>query len=443
MKISKFTSVHSHNGETILFNSESERLIVLDAALEKIYNQYAAHPVELEKVHPDFLKALKDYRFIVPQDADEAEILIQRWEQKDADPSNFGIIINPTLNCNLRCWYCYESHENTQMMNEATRKAVYRLIEEKTADPQLKMLNVSFFGGEPLLFLKENVLPILHFASELCLSKGITLYSNFTTNAVLLTDEVIETLNALPLGKKPTFQITLDGNREVHDQTRIGINKKPTYDIILNHIFSALKHGNEVHVRFNYTYDNILTFNDVLEDFRTMGLNAYNPILFIKFEHVWQDSKNDSKSKPLMRKIRDAFEDAGFDVGTDDIHFRHVCYADSPRKVVINYNGDVFKCTARDFTPDKREGVLNEEGCICWNDKYTRRMAFRYGNVACRHCIILPICNGSCTQNKLEAGNTETCYFGMTEKGKQAYLKARIEEIIRKKMKTVTQKTDK
>ena len=26
-----------------------------------------------------------------------------------------------------------------------------------------------------------------------------------------------------------------------------------------------------------------------------------------------------------------------------------VWYADSPRHAVINYNGDVFKCTARDF----------------------------------------------------------------------------------------------
>lgn len=105
-----------------------------------------------------------------------------------------------------------------------------------------------------------------------------------------------------------------------------------------------------------------------------------------------------------MQKIRNNFEAAGFDVGSDDVHFHHVCYADSPRHAVINYNGDVFKCTARDFATESREGRLNNEGRIEWNEKFFQRMAIKYSNEACRNCVILPICNGSCTQNKIEAG---------------------------------------
>lgn len=437
MKISKFTSLSCRDGEVILFNSESEGLIVLDPKLEKIYREYENNPTGLENVHPDFFNVLKTYRFVVPDDEDEAEVLIQRWKIMDENSSQFGIIINPTLNCNLRCWYCYEPHKGSQIMTEATRKKICSLIENKTADPKLKMLNVSFFGGEPLLFFKENVLPILRFATNVCQSKGITIYSNFTTNAVLLTDEVLEVLNALPLSKKPTFQITLDGNRDIHDQIRVGTNKQPTYDTILTHIHAALQYGNEVFARFNYTYDNISTFYDVLDDFIKLDLGRYADRFSIKFEHVWQDEDNLSQSKPLMREIHNAFEEAGFNVGTDDVHFRHTCYADSPRHAVINYNGDVFKCTARDFTTARREGILNDDGQICWNEKYTHRMTVKYGNVACRHCVILPICNGGCTQNKLDADNLETCYRGMTEENKQIYLQTRIDEIISKRKKSM------
>lgn len=433
MKISKFTSLHYHNGEAILFNSENERLIVLDSALEQIYKEHTEHPAKLEKIHPDFFNALKANRFIVPCDEVESKVLIERWKQGDENSRNFGIIINPTLNCNLRCWYCYESHKGKMVMSEKVRKSICRLIEEKTADPNIEVLNVSFFGGEPLLFFNETVLPILRFAAEKCQPKGITLYTNFTTNAVLLTNEIIEALNALPLGKKATFQITLDGNRETHDQIRVGTNKTPTYDTILENISSVLKHGNEVSLRFNYTYDNILTFADVLNDFTSKGLEKYYAQISVKFEHVWQDGVNMEKSKPLMLKMRDEYEKAGFKVGIDDIHYRHVCYADSPNHVVINYNGDVFKCTARDFTKDKREGILDENGHIAWNEKFLRRMAVRYGNVACRNCIILPICNGGCTQNKLDANNMETCFWGLTEEGKQEYLEKRVQEIIRHK----------
>lgn len=196
-------------------------------------------------------------------------------------------------------------------------------------------------------------------------------------------------------------------------------------------MYSALQHGNEISARCNYTYDNILTFSDVLEDFMALGLNNYKEVFSVKFEHVWQDGKNLSKSKPLMQKIRNNFEAAGFDVGSDDVHFHHVCYADSPRHAVINYNGDVFKCTARDFATESREGRLNNEGRIEWNEKFFQRMAIKYSNEACRNCVILPICNGSCTQNKIEAGLKNTCFLSMTEDAKQDYLKARVNEIIK------------
>ena len=335
MKVSKFTSLHIYNGEALLFNSENEKFLLLSSELEKIYRDYVLNPNDLQSVHPEFFNTLKNNRFIVPSAVDEAETLIHQWEKNDNDESSFGIIINPTLNCNMRCWYCYEKHEGKQTMTEDTRKAIYRFIDDKVSDPKLKTLNVSFFGGEPLLCFNDYVLPILQYAAKKCQENNITLYSNFTTNAVLLTDKVIEALNALPLGKKATFQITFDGNREVHNKTRIGLNKKPTYDIILHNMCSALQHGNEISARCNYTYDNILTFSDVLEDFMVLGLNNYKATFSVKFEHVWQDGKNLSKSKPLMQKIRNDFEAAGFDVGSDDVHFHHVCYADSLLSIIM------------------------------------------------------------------------------------------------------------
>lgn len=225
MKVSKFTSLHIYNGETVLFNSENEKFLLLSSELEKIYRDHVLNPNDLQSVHPEFFNTLKNNRFIVPSTVDEAETLIHQWEKNDDDESSFGIIINPTLNCNMRCWYCYEEHGGKQTMTEDTRNAICRFIDDKVSDSKLKTLNVSFFGGEPLLFFNDCVLPILQYAAKKCQEKSITLYSNFTTNAVLLTDKVIEALNALPLGKKATFQITFDGNRDVHNKTRIGLNQ--------------------------------------------------------------------------------------------------------------------------------------------------------------------------------------------------------------------------
>ncbi len=117
--------------------------------------------------------------------------------------------------------------------------AICRLIEKKVALPQMKNLNVSFFGGEPLLGFNDVVLPILSYAANKCEEHGLDLCSNFTTNGVLLTDAVLTEVERVGLARPATFQISLDGNRNYHNHSRIGVNREPTYDIIIKNIIEA------------------------------------------------------------------------------------------------------------------------------------------------------------------------------------------------------------
>lgn len=430
MRLSKYTSLFKDDTKVTLFNLANEKIMFLENDLAKIFEQKIDDLSALKHIHPSFFEHLSKARFIVPDDTDETKELIAEWKNADNDNSHFGIIINPTLNCNLRCWYCYEEHNAGTVMTDETKEAVFKLIKNKTDHPSLKSLNVSFFGGEPLLYFKKVVMPILKYASDVCIEKGIKLYSNFTTNGVLLSEEVIQQLNALRFAKLPTFQITLDGNDKYHNSIRVGLDKKPTYETIVSHIAHALQHGNETLVRFNYTHENILSFLDVLDDLKKRGLDKYPQTLSIKFEHVWQDLQFLEQTKPKLEKVRDAYAVAGFRVGTDDIHFRHVCYADSPNHFVINYNGDVFKCTARDFIPDIREGVLDNKGELIMDECFSKRMSIRYANPSCLECKILPLCNGGCTQNKMDSKLLIGCYRHMDEQQKDEYLKARLDELL-------------
>lgn len=160
-------------------------------------------------------------------------------------------------------------------------------------------------------------------------------------------------------------------------------------------------------------------------------LADYGNLLSVKFEHVWQDGGTREAVQPYLVQVLDAFKADGYRVGTDNIHYRHVCYADTPQHLVINYNGDIFKCTARDFVSAQREGVLHDDGSVELNDVYERRMRVRYVNPACLACKILPICNGGCSQGKMEAAKQTECYRGMSEADKDAYIKTRVEEILK------------
>lgn len=98
-------------------------------------------------------------------------------------------------------------------------------------------------------------------------------------------------------------------------------------------------------------------------------------------------------------------KDKGFNVSVKYApnNVKEFCYADKRNSAVINYNGDIYKCTARDFKRENRLGYITEEGQLIWeNNSLENRMNSKFKNKPCLLCSILPICNGGCTQHALE-----------------------------------------
>lgn len=112
---------------------------------------------------------------------------------------------------------------------------------------------------------------------------------------------------------------------------------------------------------------------------------------------------------------------------------RNSCYADKRNSATINYNGDIYKCTARDFTKANRAGYINEEGELVWeNDYLTKRMDVKFKNKPCLTCKIMPLCNGGCSQHALESliQGKEYCVFNGDENEKNKVIKTKIDEIL-------------
>ncbi len=47
--------------------------------------------------------------------------------------------------------------------------------------------------------------------------------------------------------------------------------------------------------------------------------------------------------------------------------FRNSCYADKINQMTVNYDGGVYKCTARDFNEKNRLGQLCDDGTVLWD----------------------------------------------------------------------------
>ena len=72
----------------------------------------------------------------------------------------------------------------------------------------------------------------------------------------------------------------------------------------------------------------------------------------------------------------------------------------------------------------RRESILNSEGTITWNDKFQKRIYdLRFKNKPCLECKILPICNGGCSQHKLEHEGKDYCIFSYDNSAKLEIIK--------------------
>ena len=137
-------------------------------------------------------------------------------------------------------------------MHSEVQTAILHLAEQKVKNHRLKRIGLSFFGGEPLLEFNSVVLPLITEMVNLCKKHNKFLNVAFTSNCSLLTEDMVQQLRGLQLTEPIAWQITIDGNRMVHDQVRKTASGKGSYDKIVSGIRLLVANDMKVLVRFNY-----------------------------------------------------------------------------------------------------------------------------------------------------------------------------------------------
>lgn len=423
MKFSMYNLFLPYEGKMLAYNSVNDKFMLLEYALYDLF-QAAINEnnlIGLQEIHPDYFKALLQNGFIVDKGKDEYAEIRELIINTDQDEFFFNIIINPTMNCNFKCWYCYETHLKGSRMSEEMIDKIYKLIDNVTSNEKIKSLQLSWFGGEPLLYFDKVMVPILEYAKHKTAKKNIEFESDTTTNGFLINQKMID----LFIKYKITHnQITIDGHRDLHNTVRYVNKKRGSYDEIINNIKLLCKNNINTTLRINFTNENLDSVLNIISDIKDMDNND-REWLEISFHQVWQTIDKEKGNVKLFEKlkaIKKVFKDDNFYVSdsTGD-NIRNSCYADKTNEAVINYNGDVFKCTARDFTKDNREGVLNEDGTIEWFENNNIRLMAKLNNKPCQTCPILPLCGSGCSQIAFESNGKDYCVYDFDiEKKKEA-----------------------
>lgn len=397
-KISFYNIVIPYKNYKLVYNSLSNSMVCLteseyDSIFHYLMKDLESFSDEYKKLYAHFKKC----GFIVDGDFDEFEYIKLMNTKIVFENQKHHITINPTLDCNLNCWYCsteYAKAVHHGFMSEETVDALKKHISFLINDKRIPALHLDWFGGEPLMYFTEVVEPIARYAFALASENNVLFTQHATTNSVLMTEEMIKRMADVHF---TSYQITLDGNEHRHDIIKHNADKSGTFKKVINNInlLAEMIPNVSITLRINYDKKTLYGIEDVIP---LITENARKHIC-IDFERVWQIELNDKDYEQLDR-VKSIFEANNFCIYSaiykPKKFFR--CYADKFHHYVINYDGRVVKCTAQDYSDDKIIGVLQLDGQIKWNDKLLSKY-FSYStfdNEKCRKCKMLPVCMGPC-----------------------------------------------
>ena len=262
MKFSIYNSTIYINGKhTLFYNSFSGKFIIVKNILINLNELSLSGLCKNNKI---LYSQFVDAGFILEDYINEEALLRNRIYTADNNENEYILHINPTLDCNFRCWYCYEKHIPNSKMSSETLNSTLKYISSILNRPSIKSFELGFFGGEPLFYFDSIGKKIITHTHAICKDLNKSLHIHFTSNGALINETIVRFLSEFCCG----FQITLDGGKIAHDKTRFNKDKSGSFDTIINNIFLLVKYGIDVIVRVNYTSKNVETIHTIYEYFK-------------------------------------------------------------------------------------------------------------------------------------------------------------------------------
>jgi len=404
-KISFYNVSFEYNGYNLLYNTLSDSLLCLTQEESEIVKLLFENLGCFSEEYPTLYTGLKNTGFIVNTDYNELDYIKLQNKRKIFVDRDFHITINPTLDCNLKCWYCSTKFAKAKHtgggMSSNVVQSVIAHIKRVIHEGKASSLHLDWFGGEPLLYFDEVIEPISVYANQLVNENNVRFSQHITTNATLIGIDRIHRMKELNF---TSFQIPIDGNEQRHNKIKCFQGREGTYKLVMdniNMIASIISNVNII-LRINYDKQTLKKIQDVIKDISEESKSK----IYIDFQRVWQVACEE-KERNLLKISKENFRING--LNSNFWAYRpqtfHRCYADKYYQYSINYDGKIFKCTAHDYGEDKVIGILLSNGEVKWNDKLLGDLFSKstFENERCLKCKILPICMGPCIHRNYES----------------------------------------
>lgn len=415
MKKSKYNIINElENGVRLAFNSSSCALAEVEDDFINILDEIETIDVNtLSPEKKELVEDMKKGNFIIEDCVDEIEQLKFINKRGKYSNNSFGLTIAPTLFCNFKCPYCYETPQNEQM-SEEVQNGIIELVKENAK--YLGDLSVTWYGGEPLIG-KDVVFALSAKLIDLCKENGIEYSAFMVTNGYLVTEQVVEKMKEAQI---MSCQITVDGPERIHNTRRILKDGTGSFNQIIKNIKLLKKNDINVNIRVNIDKTNLEYVEELLTFLEENGLQD----LHINFGQVTAyteacssiagnclSTKEYSSANINLQKL---LHKHGFNA--DDYPYypgikSNYCCADQINSFVVDPKGFIYKCWNNIGSEEDAVGnVLRlKDPKVEETMRSIKWVEVNPFEGECLSCKLLPICMGGCPYMKLKDGKSANC----------------------------------
>lgn len=386
-----------NSNKIIFYNSRTNALALIESEKYEQYKTFCSNgsAISDEKLVEELLYG----GFLIADDVEELDLIRYGLLQSRFATNRLGLTIAPTSDCNFRCIYCYEKDSlRHSTMTEEVQKSVIDYI--KRLAPIISHLNISWYGGEPLLAL-DIMERLTHEILEICEENKIEYSAAIVTNGYLLTAQVAQKLGELHVS---SIQITLDGSREQHDKRRPLNGGLPTFDTIISNLKEAKDFlPCRVNIRVNVDKQNVSQVDEVLKILNENELNQVTSVYLGMVENsngTYQDNKcfctQEFSELDYDFKVRNEMSRVWY--YPQLVH--NVCSADSVSGAVIDSDGLIYKCWNDIGIKERAIGNLLDGAFRNQQVSLSYLLYDPTQDEECKTCKYLPICMGGCPHRR-------------------------------------------
>ena len=369
------------NDKRILYSTRTGEILSVKNEIYEYIESQNYHEIKTKT-----LVSLMNAGIIVPEEQNELEYIINEFKQHGKNTKVLGFVIQPSANCQLGCNYCGQKHTKHNLSNPDI-EVLYEHIIKKITSGKFRGLNILWYGAEPLMSF-SNIVSLSKKLIEYCDKNNIKYSSSMITNGVNLKLNIFKQL--AKDCKVNSYQITLDGDKDIHDKQRMTKKNIPTFDIIYQNIKNAVNDDYYkefdvmIGIRCNITVESSKGINKLLEKLKA---DQIHDKIHINFEPVHDWGKNEAHKigftkEEFAEKEIDWFLDLkemGFKVPELIPHrIYSTCMITDNESELIDAYGNISYCWETTYTPhyensDYIIGTINRSGVYSERSKQPLR----------------------------------------------------------------------